>query len=48
MASLTQVMARWPGHYELSDTAGVHQIYRGERFADPLGTLRAYHLGAAA
>jgi len=48
MATLTQVMARWPGHYELRDTAGVHQIYRGERFGDPLGTLRDYYRRAAA
>jgi hypothetical protein len=48
MSGLAQVMARWPSHYELRDTAGVHQIYRGERFAAPLEILRAHYMQAAA
>lgn len=48
MSGLAQVMARWPNRYELRDTAGVHQIYRGERFADPLAILRAHYMQGAA
>jgi hypothetical protein len=48
MASLARVMERWPSHYELRDTAGVHQIYRGERFAEPLDILRGHYLRSAA
>lgn len=48
MAALAQVMNQWPGHYQLRDTAGVHQVYRGERPAEPLDVLRHYYHQAAA
>jgi hypothetical protein len=43
MAVLHKVMDRYPGCYELRDTAGVHQIYRGERAPSPLAVLGAYY-----
>lgn len=46
MATLAQVMALYPHHYELRDTAGVHQIYRGSEMTEPLEILRSYYRGA--
>lgn len=48
MTILAQVMERYPNHYELRDTAGVHQIYRGGRFSEPLDVLRAHYQGTTA
>ena len=46
MNVLTQVMERYPHYYELRDTAGVHQLYRGE-VIDPLEVLRAHYQSTA-
>lgn len=46
MATLAQVMALYPHHYELRDTAGVHQLYRGSQMSTPLNILRSYYRGA--
>jgi hypothetical protein len=43
MAALNNVMERYPQCYELRDTAGVHQIYRGKHAPDPLNVLQAYY-----
>ena len=44
LAALAQVMDRYPRHYELRDTAGVHQIYyRGGQFNSPLEALRRHY-----
>ena len=48
MATLAQVMAMYPHQYELRDTAGVHQIYRGRKLSDPLDVLRLHYQGAVA
>lgn len=49
MAALAQVMDRYPHHYELRDTAGVHQIYyRGGQFSAPLEVLRRHYREAIA
>jgi hypothetical protein len=48
MAALGKVMERYPGCYELRDTAGLHQIYRGQRTPDPLAVLRQHYRGGAA
>jgi hypothetical protein len=48
MAALGKVMDRYPGCYELRDTAGLHQIYRGQRTPDPLTVLRRHYRGGAA
>ncbi len=45
MATLSKVMDRYPGCYELRDTAGLHQIYRGQRIPDPLTVLRQHYQG---
>ena len=34
MSTLARVLDRYPDHYELRDTAGVHQLYR-RRAVDP-------------
>jgi hypothetical protein len=47
MTTLAQVMALYPHNYELRDTAGVHQLYRGSKMSTPLDVLRAYYRGAA-
>lgn len=39
MATLAQVMDRYPGYYDLRETAGVHQIYCRKQ-TDPLTILR--------
>jgi hypothetical protein len=46
MNVLAQVMERYPHGYELRDTAGVHQLYRGE-IIDPLELLRTHYQSAA-
>ena len=46
MNVLTQVMERYPHCYELRDTAGVHQLYRGE-VIDPLEVLQAHYRSTA-
>ncbi|MGX2041396.1 DUF4007 family protein [Methylocaldum sp. MU1018] len=43
MAVLNKVMELYPNCYELRDTAGVHQIYRGKVAANSLGVLKAYY-----
>ena len=43
MAGLNAVMQRWPGHYELRDTAGIHQLYRLGEPVDTLDILRGYY-----
>lgn len=43
MAGLNAVMRRWPGHYELRDTAGIHQLYRLGDPVDTLVILRGYY-----
>lgn len=48
MAALGKVMERYPGCYELNDTAGLHQIYRGQRTPDSLTVLRRHYRGGAA
>ncbi|WP_291997097.1 DUF4007 family protein [Candidatus Accumulibacter sp. ACC012] len=47
MATLAQVMALYPHNYELRDTAGMHQIYRGSKMNAPLDILRSYYRGAS-
>lgn len=48
MATLSQVMEHYPNHYELRDTAGVHQIYRVSKASDPLDVLRTHYQEAGA
>jgi hypothetical protein len=48
MTSLTQVLQRWPGHYELRDTAGIHQLYRLGAGSDPASLLASHYREAAA
>jgi hypothetical protein len=48
MATLGRVMQLYPGQYELRDTAGVHQIYRGGRTSEPLEVLRLHYEGIVA
>ncbi len=48
MAVLTKVMERYPNCYELRDTAGVHQIYRGANALKPLAVLRTHYREGAA
>ena len=49
MATLEQVMDRYPKQYELRDTAGLHQLYRiGPADEDTLDILRRHYRGAAA
>jgi hypothetical protein len=43
MAALSKVMDRYPDCYDLRDTAGLHQIYRGHRTPDPLTVLRHHY-----
>jgi len=43
MAALACVMDRYPHHYELRDTAGVHQIYRGSKLSTPLEILSRHY-----
>ena len=43
MTSLTKVMEHYPHCYELRDTAGVHQIYRGKQLPKPLDVLRTHY-----
>jgi hypothetical protein len=45
---LGKVMDHYPGAYELRDTAGLHQLYRGQRTPDPLTVLRRHYQGGAA
>jgi len=45
MATLARVMDLYPRHYELRDTAGVHQIYRGDNLSTPLDVLRQHYQG---
>ncbi len=40
---LTKVMEHYPHCYELRDTAGVHQIYRGKQLPKPLDVLRTHY-----
>lgn len=47
MAALGKVMGRYPHAYELRDTAGLHQIYRGRHAPDPLAVLRSHYQGGA-
>ena len=42
MATLARVMDRYPGHYELRDTAGVHQLYRLQP-VKPIEILRQHY-----
>lgn len=39
MEALERVMEQYPEHYELRDTAGVHQIYRGRKLSSPEDVL---------
>lgn len=48
MATLARVTDLYPHHYELRDTAGVHQIYRGSKLSTPLEVLRQHYRGASA
>lgn len=41
--ALERVLERYPGRYELRDTAGVHQIYRRDDVPDPLDVLRGHY-----
>lgn len=43
MERLEAVLADYPGSYELRDTAGVNQIYRGSELQEPLAILRDYY-----
>ncbi|CAK0755185.1 DUF4007 domain-containing protein [Gammaproteobacteria bacterium] len=43
MAILTKVMEDYPNCYELRDTAGVHQIYRGKNIVKSLDVLRSHY-----
>ncbi|MBK1693555.1 hypothetical protein CKO09_02215 [Chromatium weissei] len=43
MTSLAHVMEHYPRCYELRDTAGIHQLYRGECFAEPLDIIDNYY-----
>ena len=43
MAALSAVMLQWPGHYELRDTAGIHQIYRLASSVDAVEILHGYY-----
>lgn len=45
MAALAGVMEQYPHHYELRDTAGVHQIYRGSKLSIPLDILSQHYWG---
>jgi hypothetical protein len=45
---LERLMERYPHCYELRDTAGVHQLYRGRALMNPLEALRAHYRQAAA
>lgn len=43
MALLQKVIENYSGCYELRDTAGVHQLYRGDKLPDPLTILQGYY-----
>lgn len=43
MAALVSVMEQYPHHYELRDTAGMHQLYRGSQFSPPLHILSQHY-----
>lgn len=45
MEALARVLECYPDHYELRDTAGVQQIYRGKRQSTPLQILREHYCG---
>lgn len=43
MAALSKVMERYPNCYELRDTAGLHQIFLGNKPEKPLEVLRNHY-----
>ncbi|BAU58036.1 hypothetical protein HH1059_13270 [Halorhodospira halochloris] len=43
MEKLEQLMGTYPSCYELRDTAGVNQLYRGSELPDPLSILEHYY-----
>lgn len=43
MAALAGVMEQYPHQYEMRDTAGVHQIYRGSKLSSPLDILSQHY-----
>jgi hypothetical protein len=45
---LEQLLERYPHCYELRDTAGVHQLYRGRALMNPLEALRNHYRQATA
>ncbi|MBK1735442.1 hypothetical protein CKO15_09130 [Halorhodospira abdelmalekii] len=47
MERLEAVCREHPGHYELRDTAGVHQLYRIGEPPDPLAVLANYYQGSS-
>lgn len=43
MSALNAVMREWPSHYELRDTAGIHQLYCLNKSVDIVDILRGYY-----